>query len=123
MCVARTGTLSKPRSTSSERWVGGAANSQGRVPPGQLLDGDAGLQPGQRGAEAVVHAEREGQVPAGIGPVNPEPVGLVEDPRLAVGAADGQEDGPARRDHAAADLDVLGGCPGGQLEVSFPEAN
>ena len=28
-----------------------------------------------------MHAEREGQVPAGIRPVNPELVGLLEDPR------------------------------------------
>src|SRR6185437_12667610 len=76
----------------------------------------AGLQPGQRGAETVVDAEREGQVPAGIRPVDPELVGLLEDRRVAVGTADGHDDGPARSDHAAAGLGILGGYPGGQLD-------
>jgi hypothetical protein len=63
-----------------------------------------------------MHAEREGQVPAGIRPVNPELVGLLEDHRVAAGAPDEHDDGPARRDHAAADLDILGGYPEGQLD-------
>ena len=55
-------------------------------------------------------------MPSRIGPVNPELVGLLEDLRVAVGAADGHDDGPARLNHAAADLDILGGDPGGQLD-------
>jgi hypothetical protein len=31
-----------------------------------------------------MHAEREGQAPAGIGPVDPELVGLIEDPRVGL---------------------------------------
>jgi hypothetical protein len=67
----------------------------------------------RRGSDAC-RARRTG---AGrLGPVNPELVGLLEDPRVAVGGADEHDDGPARRDHTAADLDILGGCPGGQLD-------
>src|SRR6478609_12006375 len=66
----------------------------------------AELHAGQRGAEAEVHADAEGQVGVGVA-VDPELVGRLEDGRVAVGRTEQGRDLLALLDDDLADLHVL----------------
>ena len=57
----------------------------------ELLQHDTGLQPRERGAEAVVRAVAEREVLAGFAPSDVEAVGVGEHLGIAVGGADGDE--------------------------------
>ena len=52
-------------------------------------EGDLGLEPGERGAEAVVDAVAERDVPGSVRTADVEPVGVGEDTGIAVGAEQG----------------------------------
>src|SRR4051812_328543 len=106
-----------------DRQLGHAAD-QRAAPVGEVLGGqgelrargeqaaqrDLALDPGQRGAEAVVQAVAEGEVPAVVAG-HVEPGGVGEPAVVAVGRGDPQHDDGALRDRRARDLDVLGGEP------------
>src|SRR4051812_26250504 len=97
-------------------------DDQARVdqPAGQLGKGDLGLQPGQRGAEAVVDAAAEAEVlirvpgetePVGVEPVRIEAVGIADVVGVAAAGGEDQQDPGALRDGGAGDLDVVEGVP------------
>lgn len=75
----------------------------------QALQGDAGFQAGQVGGEAVVRAVGEGQLKAGFGAADVEPVRVGEDGRIAVGAGQRDADEVAAADGGRAEHGVAGG--------------
>ena len=83
-----------------------AVQAQVAEPLQERLEGDAGFQPGQGGAQAVVDAASEGNV-AGVGTGHVQLVGAVEPFWIVVGAADEQGEPTGRPHLLAADLRVV----------------
>ena len=73
----------------------------------ELVERDASLEPGERGAEAVVDAPPERQVP-GVLAAHVELVGAFVATRIAVGRADQQQHRAARRHRGAVVVEVVG---------------
>src|SRR6185312_13274596 len=92
------------RRVLDEPWVLHAAE--------ELADRELGLQPGERGAEAVVDALAVADVLV-VRAFEVESVGVLEPFRVTVRRPVTQEDRRARRDGGAGDLDVLEGRAGG----------
>ena len=67
------------------------------------VDGHPALGPGQRRAGAVVDAVTEGDVLAGVGPVDVELVRVLEQPRVAVARPGGEHQRAPGRDVDAAE--------------------
>jgi phthalate 4,5-dioxygenase oxygenase subunit len=76
----------------------------------EVAEGDGGLQPGQRGAEAQVDAAAEGDLPAPVAP-DVEPVRVGEGGGVAVGGRQDGVDVLAWRDGDAAELDLFWSDP------------
>ncbi|MDZ7732265.1 MAG: hypothetical protein U5R31_03400 [Acidimicrobiia bacterium] len=86
-------------------------------PAGEGAQRHLALDAGERGAEAVVHAERERQVVV-VGPPDVERVGVVEARRVAVGGGEERDDLLAGLEAVAAHLDVLQGDAAGHVHRS-----
>ena len=78
---------------------------------GQLHQGDAQFGAGQGLADALVHAEAEGQVLVARPRYGSNSSGALEDLRVAVGRGQQRDHALPRPDRPAADLDVLRGDP------------
>src|SRR5262245_3265138 len=86
--------------------------ARGEAP--ELLEGDARLEAGERGAEAEVHAAAEGEVLARVA-AQVEAVGVREDALVAVRRADQQQHLVALPDLLAVEAGVARGRPRHEL--------
>ena len=71
---------------------------------------------GMAGAQAEVHARGEREVRVGVGPAYVEGRRVLEDGRVAVGAAEVEQDAVARREVPAPHLGVAQRDPQGELD-------
>src|SRR4029453_8639087 len=90
-----------------------------REAPGELLEGDTGLQPRERRADAVVDSLAESELRRDVA-ADVEAVGIRVLALIAVGGPEQQEDAIPRRDAAAVPLDVAGDGTHGVLRRRRP---
>ena len=108
----RTGRCSQPRTVEVRAWTALSTSTvPGREPLEDLVQGDAALQAGERGAETEVDAVAEGQVVVDLA-VDVEAVRVGESSLVAVRRGGQEEHRAALRDHRAVVLDVGGHVPG-----------
>jgi hypothetical protein len=91
------------------------ADRVGRDPTEELLEGDPGLEPRERGPEAVVDAFPEGDMPLRVAR-EVQPVRLRPMPLVTIGRRPHERDASALGDHRAVHPDVAGGRPRQHLD-------
>ena len=108
--------MSGPRTSGIARMRGAPARRRSGIRSASIRSAIVALELGDRPADAVVDAAGERQVVEEVGAGEVEGGRVVEDRRVAVGAADQHVDPLAAADRLPRDLGVVEGDPGGALD-------